>query len=126
MNKLANYSSVLISDLQALVYLGCKPEEHKKKQLISISVELKFNKAPLGNTSDQLQDTVCYAQIVQSIKNYLKQKHFHLLEHLTFSLHKMLRSTLAKNSNIAVLSITIRKNPKIQNLQGGIFYTYSD
>ncbi len=114
-----------IKDLRLWVYLGCSDEERTNKQMVSINIKLIFANPPAGVTTDNLSDTICYFQLVELIENYLLQRNFNLLEHLTLNIHKILITNLHNQGYKDIkLKIIINKiSSPVPNLHGGVSFT---
>ena len=70
-----------INELSLLVYLGCSSEERSVPQEVSFSIEVEYPKPPLGEVTDHLEeDTPCYNEICNLLKDYVKDKKFNLIE----------------------------------------------
>ncbi|MGL9689123.1 MAG: hypothetical protein ACR5K6_05295 [Wolbachia sp.] len=61
--------NLLIQDLRLWVYLSCSTEEKFYSQLVSINVDFTFKSPSVGLITDQLEDTICYLEVVQSIQS---------------------------------------------------------
>ncbi|MDE5056158.1 dihydroneopterin aldolase [Wolbachia endosymbiont of Drosophila bicornuta] len=74
--------NLLISDLRLWVHLGYSAEEKYHSQLVSVNIDFTFKSHHLGLTTDRLEDTICYLEVVQSIQSLVQSKQFNLIEHL--------------------------------------------
>lgn len=68
--------------LEYQVLLGCLEKEWEHPQKVQIGVRLQFPQPPQAVESDQLCDTVCYAEISAKLAVVCQSKPFHLIEHL--------------------------------------------
>lgn len=124
-----NPVKLFISDLRLWVHLGHSSEEKYHAQLVSVNVELIFADPPKALTTDSLEDTVCYFQIIQVIQRACQDKQFNLVEYLTAEIYTAVYQALSSQSQsvaIAGVNITVHKiHPPIPGLHGGILFTYS-
>ena len=113
-------SRLTINDLALHVHLGLSSEERSALQEIYISVEMEFSPPPLGEITDNVKDTFCYSEIYETLKSYLKNKSFNLIE-------KMAReclSVLCKKYPSVFVRLTIyKKKPPVEGIKGGVKYT---
>ncbi|WP_264704074.1 dihydroneopterin aldolase [Wolbachia endosymbiont (group A) of Volucella inflata] len=118
--------NLLISDLRLWVHLGYSAEEKYHSQLVSIDVDFIFKFPPLGLTTDQLKDTVCYLEIVQNIQSLVQNKQFNLIEHLTHDIYRIINDLLLQKKHIisSVRVTTYKVAPPVPNVHGGVFFTY--
>lgn len=71
--------------LQYPVYLGCHKEERMEHQTVLFHVMIFFSGKLPGIETDQLEDTVCYAQIAETLHQVCSLKEYHLIENLAGS-----------------------------------------
>ncbi|RDD35708.1 Dihydroneopterin aldolase [Wolbachia endosymbiont of Cylisticus convexus] len=118
--------SFLISDLRLWVHLGCSAEEKFSPQLVSIDVGFTFKSPPLGLTTDQLKDTICYLEVVQNIQSLAQSKQFNLIEHLTHDIYRTITNLLMQKEHIisSVRVTTHKTAPPVPGVHGGVFFTY--
>ncbi|MDM8335804.1 dihydroneopterin aldolase [Wolbachia pipientis] len=117
---------LLIRDLRLWVHLGYSAEEKFHPQLMSINVDFTFKSPPLGLTTDRLEDTICYLEVVQNIQSLVQSKQFNLIEHLTYDIYTTVDSLLRQKKHIiSSIRVTTHKvAPSIPNVYGGVFFTY--
>lgn len=102
------------------VSLGFSVEERAQLQKISIDLAVEFKLAPQTCHTDQLHDTVCYADMCAKITDILSGKAFSTIERLTQDLFNGIASLPPKGS---LLRVEVKKNnPPIVNLNGGVTY----
>ena len=86
---------------------GVYREEKEKEQLFIIDVKLLIhqNKEVTNNTDrDNLNETINYEKVVETVINIVKQESFNLIETLAFSLIDKLR-----DQKINEISVTVHK-----------------
>ncbi|WP_353278619.1 dihydroneopterin aldolase [Wolbachia endosymbiont (group B) of Longitarsus flavicornis] len=118
--------NLLISDLRLWVHLGCSAEEKSSPQLVSIDVDFTFKSPPLGLTTDQLKDTICYFEVVKNIQSLVQSKQFNLIEHLTHEIYRAINNLLLRKKHIisSVRVTTHKIAPPVPGVHGGVFFTY--
>ena len=115
-----------IKDLRLWVHLGCSPEEKVNPQPVSITLKLYFTEAPLGLTTDELADSVCYFRIVELVQKLLSDRAFNLVEHLTFTVREAVYKHLEsiRQENVTLKVIVTKLSPPVPNLHGGVSFSY--
>lgn len=109
-----------IRDYSLWCHLGCSPEEREPQQEVRISLSLGFAQLPHACKSDQLSDTICYAEICRQMNLLVKEKHFQTVEHLSFAIREQLAQYL-KTEN--TWRLTLHKvKPPIDGLLGGVTF----
>lgn len=120
----SNTASVLqICDFEVPVHLGCTIHERHHRQNVNISVEIFFSKNPQGEFSDQLQETVCYAEACEIIKKTAQSQEYQLVEKLAKACLLSLKESWPESS----IKLTLHKtNPPIEGLRSGVKYICGD
>lgn len=72
---------IILNGMQFYGFHGVLPEEKKVGQPFIVSVELPFDLTAAG-VSDNLQDTISYADVYSKIKKIVEEKSFDLIEAL--------------------------------------------
>ncbi|WP_353273106.1 dihydroneopterin aldolase [Wolbachia endosymbiont (group A) of Portevinia maculata] len=118
--------NLLISDLRLWVHLGCSAEEKFHSQLVSVNIDFTFKSPPLGLTTDRLEDTICYLEVVQSIQSLVQSKQFNLIEHLTHDIYRVINNLLVQKKHIiSSIRVTTHKvAPPVPGVHGGVLFTY--
>ena len=111
-------TSLQVLDYQLEVLLGWYPQERLQLQMINLSLELSFAALPVACQTDQLKDTVDYAQLVHKIENYCTHKEFALIEHLGWSIFKLVKTLIPETCQ---LKVRITKNHPLPKLAGSVF-----
>jgi len=86
-------------------YHGVLPEERIQGQYFIIDVELYADLLSAGN-SDNLEDTINYAEVYKDIKNITQQNKFMLIEKLA---ETIAQSILKKYISIEKVKILVKK-----------------
>lgn len=116
-------SALSIKDLNLFVSLGYTDQERAEKQTVLMDIDLCFATVPTACVSDQLTDTLCYGELIQTLKNHIEHKSYHLIEHLTYDAYQHLKPLLPVGSR---LHIRLLKHPPIAGLNGGVVFHYGD
>jgi 7,8-dihydroneopterin aldolase/epimerase/oxygenase len=114
--------------LRIWVRLGCSDQEKFNPQLVSLNVELYFKVLPEGATSDRLEDTVCYSDLVQNVKSFCRNRQFNLIEYLTAEIYQVVKDSLKQHrSLVTFIGVTGHKmSPPVPDIYGGVTFTYCD
>lgn len=107
--------------LEVDVHLGCTQPERARLQRISISLAIRFERAPRACESDELSETVCMAALAEAIADVCRTREFALLEHLAHELHARVL-TLVPRDGECELEVT-KLSPPIANLTGGFAFS---
>ncbi|MDG7056031.1 MAG: dihydroneopterin aldolase [Wolbachia endosymbiont of Meromenopon meropis] len=120
------WCNLLIHDLQLWLHLGCSAEERFHPQLVSIDVDFIFKYPPIGFVTDRLKDTICYSEVVQSIKLLTKSKQFNLIEHFTRDIYTVISKLLIqkKHTISSIRVVTHKVAPPVPDVHGGVLFTY--
>jgi dihydroneopterin aldolase len=113
----------LISGLELCVFLGWPEAERIDEQVVLLDIEITLPTPPEACATDELNDTVCYADIITEIHNRIGTRVFKLIEHLCYEIYQLIKPSLPID---AKLSIHLTKHPKIQGLTGGVCFSYED
>lgn len=72
---------IFIDDFRVSTLIGIYPREKAMPQTVEISLQIGTSTASAG-ASDNIQDTIDYAVVVDRLRNELAARHFNLLEKL--------------------------------------------
>jgi dihydroneopterin aldolase len=119
------FSKLIIADLRLWVHLGCGEEEKLHPQMVSIDIEVIFKNPPKAVTTDYLEDTICYAQLVQKVKEVCAGGRFNLIERLVGDIHAAIQSHTASHKHLVEsINVTVCKvSPPVPDVHGGVFFT---
>ena len=118
-----NQTTLQLRGLELHANLGWRKKERGKEQAILLDIDLYFPETPKACVTDDLQDTICYAQLIEKIRCQIEEKNFHLLEHLTYEVYQLIKlHTPAKTK----ISVRVTKYPQIKGLTGGACFCYED
>ena len=72
---------IFIDDLRVSTMIGIYPREKAMPQPIEISLQIGTSTIDAG-ASDDIGDTISYAEVVEKVRTELAKQHFNLLEKL--------------------------------------------
>lgn len=121
-NKMPN-TRLLIQGLELNLNLGWRSKERGTEQAVFMDMDMRFKEVPEACTSDNLQDTTCYAELIEKIRAYTEAKPYRLIEHLTKDIYTLAKKNLPKDTE---LTVRITKFPRIDGLQQGVCFEYGD
>ncbi len=120
----APYSLLRLGELELSVYLGWHEHERQSPQSVFVDIDILFLKTPQACESDELKHTICYAQLIHSIRAHLADKKFNLIEHLAHTLFIFIRLHLKEIP--LKLRLSLIKFPLLPGLTGGVRFDYGD
>jgi len=116
-----NHASLAINQLELHVHLGWHNDERSNLQKVLLDIGISFEQPPKACDTDQLEDSICYAKLIDKLHDYLKNKQYALIEHLSKDLHQWTAAYLPQASYV---TIHLTKFPAIKGLTGGVSFTY--
>ncbi|EKD69803.1 MAG: dihydroneopterin aldolase [uncultured bacterium] len=111
-----------INGLELFVHLGWPENERLKQQVVTLDIDIEFSQSPKACETDQLEDTICYHDLITKIQEMTAERHFFLIEHLSAEIYQFIQPLLPKNSRVIV---HVTKRPNIKNLLGHVQFSYS-
>lgn len=117
------YSRLVLQKLEFPVYLGWGHTERKKRQIVTVDIDIQFTHPPIACKTDLLNDTFCYDTLNQTIKKNIKSKKFFLLEHLTHEIYTIVKTFLPLKNKI---TICVTKYPDDFFKSAGVSFFYGD
>ena len=126
--RLATITSCdVVLDIEAIrlqVRLGCMPEERAVPQAVEVKLTIRFATLPAACWTDELADTVCYAELAQLAREHCAGREFRLIERLALELHGLVRARLPKGARLA---LTVAKlAPPVPELERGVRFTIDE
>ena len=113
-----------VRDLAYQVHLGCQPEERAQPQKVLLSVEFRFHQAPLALSTDELEQTICYAELNTAIQKHFAKREYKLIEKMAADAY-MISRELSRGQ--ALVSVEIHKvHPPVPNIEGGTVFVCGD
>lgn len=93
-----------VRGLELLVYCGVLPEEQARRQPFLFDLDLFLDLGPAG-ASDDLDDTVNYGAVIDSLAETLASERFQLLERLATRVSELIFADTAATA----VTVTVRK-----------------
>lgn len=120
LKELIPLHSLRIENLRLDVHLGCTAEERAVPQEVRVTVEFRFHEPPAGLLTDELRDTICYAEVSQWIGEVARARHYQLVEKLAGDIYLKVSE---RTRGLAACAMSIHKvKPPVDNLLGGTVY----
>ena len=91
-----------MKDMEFFGFIGCLPEEKENGQRFIVNCEIELARAG-GAVSDQLKDTVNYAEVYDLIKEKTESARYDLIERLADEL-----ATSVLYSSYLISAVTVR------------------
>jgi 7,8-dihydroneopterin aldolase/epimerase/oxygenase len=102
-----------INRLVLSVFLGAYEKERKNSQPVEFFIKISSNEPFHACTSDELDDTICYEKLVDAIKQSIQNKHFKLIEKLTFEIFTLIKNQFPDKT----ISVKVYKKPPIAEVK---------
>jgi 7,8-dihydroneopterin aldolase/epimerase/oxygenase len=118
------YHSLYLEDLRLSVRLGCTADERATPQEVRVSVEFRFEEAPLGFESDRLDQTVCYAQVSEALKKHIEAREYNLIEKIAADGFRIVKEISGAGTMVSLTAHKVR--PPVEGLLGGTKYRCAD
>jgi 7,8-dihydroneopterin aldolase/epimerase/oxygenase len=123
MPKIKLHSTLFIHSLELSVNLGWRKQERKNEQAVLLNMDITFPRPPGACATDDLEDTVCYAALIEDIRAKIAKKNYRLIEHLSAEIYQIAKAFLPNKTR---LNVRITKRPKIDGLRDGVSFNYGD
>jgi dihydroneopterin aldolase len=119
------FRALRVENLSLNVRLGCTIEERSRPQEVRITYEFRY-RAPLrGETTDDIDDVVCYAAACEALRKHCETGEYKLIERLAVEcLGILYRSIAGKKALVAIMIHKVR--PPVSGLLGGATYSCGD
>ena len=103
-----------LSDIALEVYLGVYDFEQQQMQKVMLDLSITYHKAPKACISDDLKETICYANINEILVKTALKKRYQLIEHLAQSLLDALKAALIAYQ--VDIYLELYKKPPLENV----------
>ena len=118
--SLPNASLLEVHSARLNIHLGCSEAERALPQEVDLRIQVRFNVVPPACQTDELQDTVCYQQILTSLRGYLFERRYALIEKLAAEVFLYFQERLPSQTELA---IRIHKlYPPVEKMPGGVSF----
>ena len=114
-------------DIEAIrlnVRLGCQPAERAVPQAVEVKLTIHFAALPAACWTDELDGTVCYAELAALAREHCAARKFRLIERLALELHGLVRARLPRGARLA-LTVT-KLAPPVAELERGVRFTIAE
>lgn len=109
-----------IRDYRLDALIGVTEAERSLKQPLSISLVVRFGAPPPGETSDRIEDVLCYGELCGVVSRIVNARPYQLIEHLAAEIHAVVTGRLKRDDSLSV-SVT-KMSPPIAGVVGGATY----
>lgn len=117
-------TTLRLEGLSLPVRLGCEAEERAIPQEVRITAEFRFEHPLKAEYSDDLGDTVCYAEVCDALRALCCSREFKLIERMGAECLAVIRTIAGDGVRIALTVHKVR--PPVEGLTGGAIYTCGD
>lgn len=93
---------ISLKNMKLFGYTGCLPEEKENGQYFYVSIDMFCRKIP-GAVTDDLNDTVNYADVYEITKQIVEKSDCNLIEHLAFMIGRRVISKYDLTDSVRVL-----------------------
>lgn len=93
-----------IRGLRALGICGVLPDEQVRPQPLEVALDIDANLAPAG-ASDDLDDTIDYAAIIEAVEKVITRERFQLLERLA----SRIADVVLSDERVSAVEVVVRK-----------------
>jgi dihydroneopterin aldolase len=118
------FSSLALHSLRLKVKLGCGAEERLIPQYVRFDVRLRFSALPQGCFTDRLEETVCYAEMSESVRTVCNRQEYCLIEKLGWDAYSQLKKILPPDVQLWVR--VVKEKPPVADLEDGTSFTVGD
>ena len=118
------FSTLSLNGLRLKVKLGCHEEERQIPQTVRFDVLLRFASLPKGCSSDELTDTVCYAEMSHKVREVCERREYQLIEKLAWDAFVELKEIIPPRVKLLVKAT--KEKPPVEDLEGGTTFQVGD
>ena len=111
--------------LRLFLMIGCDPRERVFRQPVDIDMEFHLAQLPKGCHTDELDDVICYRDIVLDIQKECHDREFKLIERLAYFV-AMRSIELAKQHTSDPFDIVIKVtkvHPPVEHIHDGVSFS---
>jgi len=123
-NAVCQFSALTLNGLRLKVRLGCGEEERRVPQYVRFDIRVRFESIPSGCLTDALNETVCYAEISDTLRQVCARREFLLIEKLGWDAFSSLKERLPRGTQLWIR--TTKEKPPIADLQDGASFCLGD
>ncbi len=111
--------------LRLFLMIGCDPRERVFRQPVDIDMEFWLKELPKGCHSDELNDVICYRDIVLDIQKECQDKEFKLIERLAYFIaERSIKTAKERTSDAFDIVVKVTKvHPPVEHIHDGVSFT---
>ena len=117
-------SELRLHRLRLEVRLGWSEAERQVPQTVAFDVAVRFATPPKAHHSDELSESVCYAELSESLRELCTKQEFRLIEKLAGAAIAALRPKLPAQSRLQIR--VTKERPPVEGLAGGASFLLGD
>ncbi len=117
-------SELFIPSARLNVHLGYNEDERALAQEVNLSIRIQFPVLPPACQTDELRDTICYAQIINSLRGYLFKQRYSLIERLGYDIYTYINEKLPDQTQLGI-KIT-KLYPPLEKVPEGVAFILGD
>ncbi len=106
------------------VRLGCEAPERAVPQGVEVALRIRFADLPAACWTDELADTVCYAELAALLREHCAPREFKLVERLALELAGVVRARLPEGARLTLTVVKLA--PPVPELVRGVRFTIDD
>lgn len=110
-----------IEDLEMWVHLGCSAGERATPQPVLLSVALRFGAPPRACETDELDDTICYAELSEVARGISASRDFKTVESMAWEIARGFRDRLP--GSVRMTLRLAKPRAPVEGLRGGVAFT---
>ncbi len=116
-----NYQLIL-NNLSLNVKLGHTEAERLSPQQVLVQIKLHFIEPPLACSTDDLQDTLCYAALSNELQKFCDACSFKLIEFLCAQLYQVVKKKIVEMTSKQIkVCVCVTKDPPLNSLEQSSF-----
>ena len=96
---------ISLKEMKLYGYTGCLPEEKEKGQFFYVTVDM-YCREILGRITDDLNDTINYAEVYSIVEKIVTVSKFNLIEHMAYEVG---RAVISYSELIDKVTVLVRK-----------------
>ncbi|MDR2645566.1 MAG: dihydroneopterin aldolase [Holosporaceae bacterium] len=108
-----------IANYETYVILGNDPVEKLEKRNVNVHISLRFSQNNIACRTDNIENTICYAALVNFLDDKLRNAEFNLIEKMAQFLYDEISAYL---NNASILKhVQVTKVAPVKNLGSASF-----
>lgn len=111
--------SIMVQDLEITMFIGVEDVEKQNKQRVIVNIDLEIDETSKPK-SDNINEVICYAGLVENVKSLATQKHYELVETFT---HDIASMCLASGEQAQQVTVSVQKPDILDDVNVGVTIT---